>query len=908
MKRCGHNHLLLFAVLLPALAIFVEAVWHPCAQRFFDPLPAQSYVLLCSLVPLAGLLTWLAVRDDLSAYLASIALIHSLAVGIAMIYCIMLIPALPSLFLSGNFGLGLLLLAPYSAVCALWASRTVIDRRAAEARTFFDVAQVKHWGHLLVLATILVLELPSTATRIYLHMASDPKTSSQGMAMLRQFGSQEVMLRACYERCGRATDVLGSLYQLAQPLNTQDARNIFFLVTGKSFNSVPIPASARATVSHAALASNQLGLGPVADDDFDRDPDIAGEIVSGLSRGLSLSASEIRGSVDANAGVADLTWEFSLKNVSQFAREARATILLPCGAAVNRASLTMDGKTRDAQIMTRGWARDGYRESIVEHRDPLLVSACGPDRVLVQCFPVNSGQSVSVHLGIAAPLTPWTRSEAALQLPTFCETNFQADSPQKLSMVSTGIPSVSWTSIQTFARPGGQFTLSGEISASATVTGGATIRFARDPALLRVAHWDPFEPGQIVISEIVEQSMALKPRRLWVVLDGSISMIPYIPDVAQALQHLPRSLPTQVTLASDRVTKLRAEHSMPSDRAFSILLEGLSIAPCTSGQDNAPALLKALESACYQKDSAVLWVHGPQPQLSPASQSVRDVLSGFTNRPTLFDMQVASGPNAVLEGLLVSDGLVRVRRKGSVGQDLRTLFDQWSRRAGPLTIARKRQKAEGKRPLTWSGRTAAVSAQLAAFNQILSVLSSQPTWPPKRPVGSEEPLALASVYHLVTPVSSAVVSPADSAVALDKPTQALVHAPCVHLASSARFQTIDDSPATDSIMSYSGCVTYNRVGGRLGAPTASIVPDTRPMPFGNDALVVDARTVRSHDHIVSTPPAPSSSGQKDPRALAWLPQQEFTPWLVVAVFLLICAALALRSRVVRKPEHPDRTK
>ncbi len=91
-------------------------------------------------------------------------------------------------------------LAQWKTVCKL----------ASTKKTFFDPHQVEHIGHLIVLCLVVAVELPSTLTRINLSLAADPTTERQGVQWLRQFGSEEVMLRACYERSGRATDILGS--------------------------------------------------------------------------------------------------------------------------------------------------------------------------------------------------------------------------------------------------------------------------------------------------------------------------------------------------------------------------------------------------------------------------------------------------------------------------------------------------------------------------------------------------------------------------------------------------------------------------------------------------------------------------------------------------------------------------
>ncbi|HJY26404.1 MAG TPA: hypothetical protein VJ306_00125, partial [Pyrinomonadaceae bacterium] len=51
-------------VILPAVAISVEATTHVCAQMFFDPIPTSWHMFLVLLVPLAQLQVWFAIRRN----------------------------------------------------------------------------------------------------------------------------------------------------------------------------------------------------------------------------------------------------------------------------------------------------------------------------------------------------------------------------------------------------------------------------------------------------------------------------------------------------------------------------------------------------------------------------------------------------------------------------------------------------------------------------------------------------------------------------------------------------------------------------------------------------------------------------------------------------------------------------
>ncbi len=435
-----HDRLLLFGgVILPIAAALFESTTHFCARLFFDPFPSANHLVMFLLIPLSNFMAWNVKRRDMSRHFFFMALSSGMAAGIAVMYSVMFLPILGlSLLFSLAFGFGLLGLAPLIAIpCTMRSGALVCN--AATKQTYFDPHQVKHIGHLIILVMVVAIELPSTMTRINLGLAADPASAARGVTWLRKYGSQEVMLRACYERSGRATDILGSIYESAHPLNIDHARRIFYRVTGKPFNSVPIPAAARATIQHAGLATDVAGVNAKVDDEFDLDGDIAGETVSGVSRGLSASACSVEGAIDPDALVSKIKWSIDFQNASRYDREARAKVLLPRGGVVTAASVVVDGMERNATLMLRGLARVKYVRSVaatVKKKDPLLVSTSGPDEILLQCFPVQPGKPLRVNLTIVCPLTLDEKEKGVLGFPIVVERNFQFSAPVQISLES----------------------------------------------------------------------------------------------------------------------------------------------------------------------------------------------------------------------------------------------------------------------------------------------------------------------------------------------------------------------------------------------------------------------------------------------------------------------------------------
>lgn len=752
--------LLLFGVLLPLVAVVFETTTHMCAQNCFDPFPSTAHVLLFMLIPISNAMVWLSARRNLSNHYGFMALSSGMAMGIGILYSLMFVPLVPmSLLMLLWLGFGLLGLSPLlSLPCTASAGKTVC-KLALGHKTFFDPHQVKHIGHLIILVTVIAVELPSTLTRINLSKAADSDTAKEGIRWLRQFGSQEVMLRACYERSGRATDILGSLYEATHPLSVKNARNIFYRVTGMPFNSVPIPNSARATIQHAGLMDDPDGFNTGVDDEFDRDPDIAGEIVSGVARGLSLGQSNIAGEIDANAALANISWTFAFQNVSQFDREARAKILLPPGAVVTGATLWVDNKKREANIMTRNIARSYYRSAAVKKKDPLLVSTCGPDTILVQCYPIRPQSKMTVRLKIVSPLAINEMSNAILMLPTFEERNFQISSPHSICMISKediAAPGISLV----VSQSDHQKKLTGNVDNARLARFGAVIHAKRDTkcnffrchdkfssdgtnsALFR--YRDKFDFGDVVT--VVASTSYPLPANLTIIVDGSIGMSQYMPSIAQGLRNLPASICSKLEFVQDRTNDLCEAGTKPSDPSFKQALDALGRSTCAGGQDDLGPLITACSQAGIKRSatSAVLWIHGAQVLNNGNLAGLKKMLQANGTSPMLYDFQVASGPNEILAGFDNCPAIVRVLRSGSVQNDLKRLCDQWQKQNAATAFTGRSVCLDDPR----CKDTFNSLAQLWAYRQVLGTLTSG---------DQASAYQLAATYHVVTPVSSAVI-------------------------------------------------------------------------------------------------------------------------------------------------------
>lgn len=791
--------LLAFGVILPVCAVAFESQFHFCARYFFDPFPSTNHIVLFSLIPISNLMAWMTRRANLSTHFAFMSLSSGMAMGIALMYALMFLPlAGPAMFSLVYLGFGLLGLTPLLSLPCLWFSGKRVCHLADQRKTYFEAHQLKHFGHIVVLVMVLAVELPSTLTRMNLGLAVHPETEKQGVEWLRKYGNQEVLLRACYERSGRATDIIGSMYESGHPIKIEDARRIFYRVTGKPFNSVPIPASARSTIKNANLANDPAGLNAVISDEFDLDADVASEQVSGVVRGLRAVNSSMQVKMQPDALLASIDWSFHFGNSSKYDREARGKIMLPPGAVVTKATLTVAGVEHDATIMVREAARAIYQEAVKAHKeDPLLVSTCGPDQILVQCFPVHPGGDLKVDLHIVAPMVLGQKtSEASFSLPTFVERNFQMDDNTLFEVLPAAQERLADRAAFNFRLAGGvsvNSQKSNNSDASKMIGSPAStskvlkvsneqladfkaiVTANRNGQLQQLSFTDPFlTPTKKVIFHPGPQYFK-RPDELTVLIDGSISMKGYMAEIAKGLRSLPKETKLRVFILGDAPTEISKSGDLEH---WSRLVASYDPA---GGQDNSYCLLAFASELQSKKDAAILWIHGTQPVSSGSGDSLASFLS-LRKSPLLYDLQVSGGPVDVLSSVKNGAGFKHVDRTGSVESDISLLVQSWQggEQSAPSGRPSEVQAANGSAKSSevpsvnesagilpasnnFNGvkldlapsRVAPVNkdlAQLLAYNRLLRELQF-----PKNQGSCESADALAKTYHLVTPISSAVV-------------------------------------------------------------------------------------------------------------------------------------------------------
>ena len=169
----------------------------------------------------------------------------------------------------------------------------------------------------------------------------------------------------------------------------------------------------------------------------------------------------------------------------------------------------------------------------------------------------------------------------------------------------------------------------------------------------------------------------------------------------------------------------------------------------SGGRDNGPALEWALRKAREQENSAVVWLHGPQPLGSAHEESLAQLLERGTTEVPLYSVAFKPGGNRLLEKLFQYRSVRMGPRLSEGTADL----GPWLERlvsGGPTMVAEWKREGLNSDPELANGKK--VWDQLArwwATEQVRTAARQQSA--------GEKSVAFAAKYQLVTAFSGAVV-------------------------------------------------------------------------------------------------------------------------------------------------------
>jgi len=436
------------------------------------------------------------------------------------------------------------------------------------------------------------------------------------------------------------------------------------------------------------------------------------------------------------------------RNDSPRQAEARAQIILPPGSVVSRLTLWVNDEEREAAFGTRSQVRTAYEQvAIRQRRDPVLVTTCGPDRVLVQCFPVPpDGKTMKVRIGITTPLLLLDETNALLTWPHFAERNFTIRDVFRHSVwvESHGEITSKNASLAAEQPKPGVFTLRGELTDPALSV--QTIGIKRDASVREVCARDTFSsPTTFVCQKLVEVP-ATPPQRVVLVIDGSTGMEQVYPAIANSVPKIPAGIAIEAFIAGDTVSVVRPANIKADVDFPATLAEHISNIKAVGGQDNLLALEQAWDAAAETKNSVILWIHGPQPILLSSIEPLRQRYQRRMSGPVLLALQTEPGPNRILEQLSDISSVKSVALVASLSETLDRLLRSW--RPDSKVLVAQRTKVSDPPVDARADATSSHVVRLWACEEVERLISQQKT---------TEAAALAMRYQLVTRVTGAVV-------------------------------------------------------------------------------------------------------------------------------------------------------
>lgn len=729
-SRWATGALWFFAVILPAVAIGFEWVTKISGGIYVDPIPSWSHLLLLLLVPVsAGAVLYVLAREHASVPVW-LRWSLSVATGVAMAYSVLFIPLTPFAFVGViYFGIGLLPLSPLFAFLAL----LVLERRCRSLEESQDLRRHRPWrGALAALAVLGIMGAPGVLTSAWLDhsVRGSAEEKESAIRWLRLLGDEDDLLRACYwQPRGFSQEVLG-----LHRVETTAAQTTYYRVTGRAFNSVKPP------------LSSMLGTGRRELSEFRWDSNLGGEVVGGVVSGLSLASSRLDAMAHTGDGWGYAEWTLEFRNDHESSqREARAILQLPAGSVVSRVTLWVNGEEREAAFAGRSIARKAYQSvAVQQRRDPVLVTTAGPDRVLMQCFPIQpNGGVMRVRLGITAPLEALAEDRVVFTWPVFADRNFAIEDSLKhhawLEIPNGTIKAdARWSTDE--SRPN---TVHATFSNRAIAGRLQPVHLRR--TVSNETSWakDDRSFPPVWIAHGLSRNDAPPVSRVALVFDGGPGGKELFEAARKALAASDGRGEYAVWMVKD------GEHRIPATGAFSARSEmvrdlGAWKESFSGGHDPLPALEAAWDWAAGTTNGVVLWFHGAQPLVfgNLAGMSQRIERTGKLS-PVVVDIVDRPVPDRLAEALSQGDHLRSMSRVFGLEEDLGRLLGQLdgSRPGWKWTLSR----ASAEPPAAIASRHL---VRLWAKDESARLASDRNT---------AAAVALASRWQLVTPVSGAVV-------------------------------------------------------------------------------------------------------------------------------------------------------
>lgn len=708
--------------ILPGLGLLAYGI-HSLMTTQLSGLADISKLALLLVAPLFNFCVWSAVRKKYLVHPRLVGTMNGLSLGLSISWTVVWLKVMFLPHSDASIKLGWMLLL-FSAPFLLFAATCLsFDLwRKTESRIRKITATFSVLGGVLSMLFVFTPIARSCYVQSLLSEAKEGATTQKvsAVSLLRSITAPEDLRPSRNPVSGYA---LGTLLLPDKGLDpgTDADRDAFFKITGKPF----------------------VFAGDRSESDTQQTINVGDKVP-----GLFLSKSQLTGTIDATTLSASIDWLFAFHNTSSSTQEVRAEISLPKGAVVSRATLWVNGEPREAAFAATTKTREAY-DAIVrdqKHSDPLLVTMPAADRVLIQCYPVPAGGGkTKLLLGFKVPLETTSYSACSLQVPALLSTNFTQPKRHRISISTKDVPLNNTSGIVSQMVPNG-YILHGFIKTEKGEQSKTSLSVERTAALT-IATPDFQSLGQRFIVQRIREVTTPAPKRLFVVLDQSESLKSESKEIEKALSKIPQHIKPKVFLVSEQNPELIENHK--SGLTWKEAKDAFKTTAFVGGQDNRPILRETLEVAAEEPDSAILWIHGVQPLTQKLADSAP---LDLVHSVSLYDIQIGSGSNAVLQSIQSEDVSRQIRYKnledGSITNRLTTLVSKWQNGDKQLIVERTLSANRPQITVVTDRTTSEQVSCLWANDEVSRLIAADQ---------EGAAIALAAKYRLVSSITGAVV-------------------------------------------------------------------------------------------------------------------------------------------------------
>ena len=496
--------------------------------------------------------------------------------GMASLYAIVQIPALPVIAITFAFVIGLLASAPYLVLFGMTKLIPQLERDwQATGRPRGQL-----YALLLAMASAPLAatawsawqqrSVATTMVRLVDAMKDHATAEEERLAAkLRGAGLDQQRSIAAVGQRRRGWIDKASWFEERQPgWHIGDGRAFWFV---RAFAAVDLDRQSARTAYHRAHGTT-----------WDRGA-VEWPGLTGRSRHyLTWKDSRIKVTVEPAAAIAEVDWTLEVASSHPRRDEARFDLRLPPGAVASALSLWIDGTERPAAFASADRVQAAYDSVVRRARDPALLQEVAPGRLRLLLFPLSrSLPPMRVRLGITVPLV-CRGDETMLWLPQIIDHNCAAGRVDQHRV---------------------------ELDAGAThsrdrLTDAELRRVIRLPRSQAIA--TATDADGIIVQSLAPHSATANPAdRAIVVLEASSTFAERCPDANRLLSALPRGTACSLFIAHGSDV-----HRIDAPVGSEALTRAVDQVDFAGGVDARPALAQAVRTAVEAGQPRIYWLHG----------------------------------------------------------------------------------------------------------------------------------------------------------------------------------------------------------------------------------------------------------------------------------------------------------